>query len=110
MDKYEYAAGSSSLYTASKLRILDGQNSWATVSDAKAILNFRYYVKKWRKPILSNPRLMEWHHIVEQHTDNIVKFWANKIHSVENMVLIPWWATWSLHGMISGYYSSIYRS
>ena len=45
---------------------------------------------------------------MEQYADNMVKFWAKKIHSVENMVLIPWWVTWSLHGKISGYYNSVY--
>lgn len=48
---------------------------------------------------------MAWHHIVEQHPDNIAKFGAETIHNTENLIKLPHGAG-SLHNKITGYYNS----
>lgn len=46
-----------------------------------------------------------WHHIVEQHSDNVAKFGAESIHNVNNLIKLPHGAG-SIHAKVSGYYSS----
>ncbi len=47
-----------------------------------------------------------WHHIVEQHADNVSKFGAEAIHNTGNLIKLPHGAG-TIHAKISGYYSSI---
>lgn len=47
-----------------------------------------------------------WHHIVEQHSDNIAKFGAENIHNTGNLVNIPGGYKGSLHSKITGLYNS----
>ncbi len=46
-----------------------------------------------------------WHHIVEQHADNISKFGAQNIHNTKNLIKLPH-GKGTIHNRISGYYSS----
>lgn len=46
-----------------------------------------------------------WHHIVEQHADNVTKFGAESIHNGSNIIKLPHGAG-SIHAKVSGYYSS----
>jgi hypothetical protein len=43
-----------------------------------------------------------WHHVVEQHADNVTRFGAGSIHTASNMVNIDA----SLHNKITAYYNS----
>ena len=45
-----------------------------------------------------------WHHVVEQHADNVTRFGAESIHTATNMVNIDA----KLHAQISAYFSSTY--
>jgi hypothetical protein len=47
-----------------------------------------------------------WHHIVEQHDDNIGKFGAESIHNTNNLIKLPEGAG-SIHRKITGFYNSI---
>ena len=47
-----------------------------------------------------------WHHIVEQHSDNIAKFGAENIHNTGNLVKVPSGYQGSLHSKITGFYKS----
>jgi len=47
-----------------------------------------------------------WHHIVEQHSDNIAKFGNEAIHNTGNLVKIPSGYKGSLHSKITGFYKS----
>ena len=51
---------------------------------------------------------MAWHHIVEQHADNVARFGARKIHNTKNLIRLPN-GKGSIHAKVSGYYSSIMR-
>ncbi|MBQ8614992.1 MAG: hypothetical protein IJ415_00255 [Clostridia bacterium] len=48
----------------------------------------------------------EWHHIVEQNSDNIAKFGAENIHNTGNLVKVPGGFKDSLHSKITGLYNS----
>ncbi len=48
-----------------------------------------------------------WHHIVEQHSDNIAKFGAENIHNTGNLVNIPSGYQGSLHSKVTGFYNSL---
>jgi RHS repeat-associated protein len=47
-----------------------------------------------------------WHHIVEQHAHNIVKFGSTNIHHPTNLIKLPSGAG-SIHAKITGYYNSL---
>ena len=47
-----------------------------------------------------------WHHIVEQHADNIAKFGAESIHNSSNLIKLPSGAG-SIHAKVTGYYNSL---
>ena len=51
---------------------------------------------------------MVWHHIVEQHADNVARFGAQKIHNTKNLIRLPN-GKGSIHAKVSGHYSSIMR-
>lgn len=46
-----------------------------------------------------------WHHIVEQHADNIGQFGAESIHNAKNLIKLPEGAG-SIHRKITGFYNS----
>ncbi|MEM6273496.1 MAG: hypothetical protein AAF998_29090, partial [Bacteroidota bacterium] len=46
-----------------------------------------------------------WHHIVEQHADNVSKFGAQNIHNTKNLIKLPH-GKGSIHARLSGFYSS----
>jgi uncharacterized protein RhaS with RHS repeats len=46
-----------------------------------------------------------WHHVVEQHADNLARFGAENIHNTNNLIKLPNGAG-SIHAKVSGYYSS----
>lgn len=46
-----------------------------------------------------------WHHIVEQHADNVAKFGAEMIHNINNLIKIPA-GKGSIHAKVTGYYNS----
>jgi hypothetical protein len=48
-----------------------------------------------------------WHHIVEQHADNIEKFGAEMIQNTKNVVEIAHRDAGALHRQITGYYNSV---
>lgn len=48
---------------------------------------------------------MAWHHIVEQHADNVARFGAQKIHNTKNLIRLPN-GKGSIHAKVSGHYSS----
>lgn len=48
---------------------------------------------------------MAWHHIVEQHGDNLANFGAEAIHNTNNLIRLPH-GKGSIHANISGFYSS----
>lgn len=50
-----------------------------------------------------------WHHIVEQHADNVAKFGENSIHNTENLINIPGGFEGALHGKVTGHYNSKMR-
>ena len=52
----------------------------------------------------------QWHHIVEQHSGNISKFGATKIHNTANIVKVPGGFKGSLHSKLTGYYNSVDRA
>jgi hypothetical protein len=47
-----------------------------------------------------------WHHIVEQHDDNISKFGEEAIHNINNLVKLPH-GKGSIHSKITGHYNSL---
>jgi len=76
------------------------------------------WIKAWRKTWFKSFKELKefrgatkfwyvYHHIVEQHADNIIKFWAEKIHSVMNTVPLPHIFPWSIHRQITWYYNSL---
>jgi len=60
-----------------------------------------YHLKKllWTK---SN---WEWHHIVEQHINNISRFWMKNVQNTKNVIHLPK----EFHSKVTGYYNSIDR-
>lgn len=101
-NKYEYAAKWN--YTADKLKILDGSDSWSSGDDARAILNFRYHWKNSWKPTIYNPTWTQWHHIVEQNNIENRNFTAKEIHSEKNMINIAIVD----HAIITNHYNWVY--
>ena len=51
---------------------------------------------------------LAWHHIVEQHADNIAKFGAEQIHNTSNLIKLPHGAG-SIHAKVTGHYNSLMR-
>lgn len=49
-----------------------------------------------------------WHHIVEQHADNVARFGAENIHNVNNLVKLPH-GKGMLHQKVTGHYNSLMR-
>ena len=49
---------------------------------------------------------MAWHHIVEQHAQNIAKFGPQRIHNTNNLIKLPYGAG-SIHAKITGHYNSL---
>lgn len=47
-----------------------------------------------------------WHHIVEQHSDNVAKFGAESIHNVNNLIKLPHGAG-TIHAKVTGHYNSL---
>ncbi|MCB9235033.1 MAG: RHS repeat-associated core domain-containing protein [Bacteroidia bacterium] len=47
-----------------------------------------------------------WHHIVEQHSDNIAKFGAENIHNANNLIKLPHGAG-TIHAKVTGHYNSL---
>ena len=48
-----------------------------------------------------------WHHIVEQHADNVAKFGQGSIQNTKNVISIPGGFKGSLHGKVTGHYNSL---
>lgn len=48
---------------------------------------------------------MNWHHIVEQHKDNVAKFGEEAIHNTINVIRLPK----DVHTKVSAHYSSKQR-
>ena len=48
-----------------------------------------------------------WHHIVEQHADNVAKFGQSSIQNTKNVISILGGFQGSLHGKITGHYNSL---
>lgn len=72
------------------------------VANGKSYESFEAF-KKANGPAGDN---QAWHHIVEQHSDNIAKFGAENIHNTGNLVNIPSGYQGSLHSKITGLYNS----
>ena len=46
-----------------------------------------------------------WHHIVEQHADNVAQFGAESIHNTKNLIKLEH-GKGSIHSKVTGYYNS----
>jgi RHS repeat-associated protein len=61
---------------------------------------------KFKKAMGSAGKGKAWHHIVEQHEDNLLKFGNEQIHNTKNVISLPDMAG-DVHKKITGYYNSI---
>ena len=48
-----------------------------------------------------------WHHIVEQHADNVAKFGHPSLQNTKNVISIPGGFKGSLHSKVTGHYNSL---
>lgn len=76
------------------------------VSGAGGFRSFSAFKRALGRAGTSGGSKLHWHHVVEQTPGNVARFGGQAVHNPGNMIKV----TASVHGKISGYYSSVQPS
>ena len=77
------------------------QESWI-VSSSKGFRSFTAF----KRACGTAGKNKAWHHIVEQHDNNVAKFGAKALHITNNLIILPN-GKGLIHAKVSGYYNSL---